>query len=49
VIEGQKSEVHSSPESRKALSDRWQESVSEIEDSGEDRWCTCHQVESKLC
>jgi hypothetical protein len=29
-------------------SDRWQESVSKVKDSGEDRWHTCRQVESRL-
>jgi hypothetical protein len=31
-----------------SLSDRWQESVSEIEDNGKDRWRTSRQAESKL-
>jgi hypothetical protein len=43
-------EIGGSFKSRKpeSLSDRWQESMSEIEDSGEDRWRTCRQAESKL-
>jgi hypothetical protein len=31
-----------------SLSDRWQESMSEIEDSGKDRWSTHHQAESNF-
>jgi hypothetical protein len=39
VGDEQLSEVHSSPGSGKAQVDRWKESTSKAEYSGEDRWC----------
>jgi hypothetical protein len=32
----------------KGWSDRWKESMSEIEDNGEDKWCVCRQAKSRL-